>query len=108
MKSNKGLKEQKIRKKEKHINGQWSKYDIVRCLNTFEIRVNDLCRSDGLNFTAEIWRHGDNKTNIVAKLTEKVNITKKRKYFPFPQCLTILEFSQQIMFYNLHKTESKA
>ena len=64
----------------------------MRWLNTYQIRVNDLCGSEGLVFTAEIWRDNNNKTNKITKLTEKINIVEG-KYFPF------LDIS---IFWNFH------
>lgn len=77
--------------------GKWSNNDIVRWLNTFQIRVNNLCGSNGLVFTAEIWRHNNNVSNIITKLTEKISIVE-RKYFPFLYVSLFWNFHNKLSF----------
>ena len=56
--------------------GFWSNDDIDIWLKTFQISVNDLCDSNGLKFTAEIWRYGENDVSINSKMNKQITIVK--------------------------------
>ena len=64
------------------IKGQWSNEDIKRWISVFQLRVNDLVDSDGLQFTCEIWKPDTNIVNETTILSDKITVIKG-KYFPF-------------------------
>ena len=62
--------------------GKWINEDIMRWIQTFQLRVNDLYDSNGLQFTAENWQPDMNTTNICTKLNDKITLLRG-KYFPY-------------------------
>ena len=54
----------------------------MRWLRTFQIHVDDICGSDNIIFTAEIWKVNENEAPIITKVNDNINIIEG-KYFPF-------------------------
>ena len=62
--------------------GKWSDEEIMRWISVFRLRVNDLMESDGLQFTAEIWRPAENTINE-RTIVNKKNHDLKREILSF-------------------------
>ena len=52
--------------------GKWINEDIMRWIQTFQLRVDDLCDSNGLQFTAEICQPDMNTRNVCTKINDKI------------------------------------
>lgn len=75
----------------------WSNDDTNRRLKTFQIKVNNLCGSDGLNFTAEIWRCVYNEICVNTSLNKQTTIIKG-KYFLFLDGFLFWSFHNKLSF----------
>ena len=56
--------------------GQWLNEDITRWILVFQLIVNDLIDSNGLQFTCEIWRLDTNIVNKATTLNNKITIIR--------------------------------
>ena len=86
---------------------KWSTDDITRWLKTFQVRVDDLCGSKGLNFTAEIWNPNKNSEPIVKKVAERIKYDQ-REILPFSRYCNVLEFTRKTQISSLYETKPEA
>ena len=62
--------------------GKWNVREIQRWLKTFQLRVFDICGSEDLIFTSEIWMPTE-ETKATTKKISKTISTVYAKYFPY-------------------------